>query len=151
LSVGRAFCEADNSDYRKKAMKASATCRHQRSENADLSRVQTTARRYGSLSSSNAYCPCGGGCPRCKAAATSPGSRPIQAKSQLGPIDDPAEKEADAVAERVMARSPADRVATVPPVIRRKPRHRAGDGASDLPTAPAESVLAAPGEHDMVA
>lgn len=40
------------------------------------------------------HCPCGGGCPRCQAAS--------QSNLQIGPPDDRYEREADAVADRVM-------------------------------------------------
>jgi len=60
-------------------------------------------------------CACGGGCPRCAGAA-------VQPKLLLGDVDDPAEREADAIADRVMrapANPPSEGSGARQPIVRR--------------------------------
>lgn len=48
-------------------------------------------------------CPCGGGCPRCRASVADAESGPAL---ELGAVDDPAEREADAMADAILAGRP---------------------------------------------
>lgn len=92
-----------------------------------------------------AACSCGGGCPRCQSRQEHrlPAELGIQAKLNVGAVDDPLEREADQVAERVM-RMPERPHGNqhlfpspdTPAVTRRALRKQDGettDGGSDVP------------------
>lgn len=96
------------------------------------------ATKTVAASNSAAPCACGGGCPRCRAAAKGQNSEiPVQAKLRIGAVDDPAEREADAIAANVVADTGAEpaqvAAAATPPPIRRRPA--VGAGAVTVPPA----------------
>jgi hypothetical protein len=85
----------------------------------------------------------GGSCAACEAKAKGASSLMLQKKLAIGPADDPLEREADRVADQVMAAPARSSVRNVTPPIQRFTRQ--GEGTMATAPASVERVLASPG------
>lgn len=86
-------------------------------------------------------CTCGGGCPRCNAAAEADETTKLQKKLNIGASNDPLEQEADRVADQVMATSLHSAVSSAPPRIQRF-AGSASEASNNSAPASVERVLA---------